>query len=344
MLRSCRLRAYVNLIAPIINAQQTRTATVLRRVNTPPILTKGVDVSGRITQEDLDKDGVPHFFDSGTDEVKPDPWYLRYEVIEEDADAEIPPVKVILMKTMEDFGKKGQVVTLPAERVHKELLLPGLAIYASSENLEKYANIVIPEDSVQYSSETTQQKLPLVSKVVVPIVMSGDISSEQWSIEPLHIRTALRRYAGVHLEDDQCIKMPEDKSIKGPNSRNHGKEFLVRIRINDLEDIPIRCILYQTTPTLLKDEEDSNDMERGWEDLPEIPPRNWKIDFNEPIFEDQREELYMLSRQPLPEILANERRHLVAASEYQISVDDVKDLVQKYSEWKEKRDKDLFSN
>ena len=109
MLRQCRLRSCIKLIFPYINAQQTRTATVLRRVNTPPLLTKGADVSGRITREDLDKDAIPQFWDGPSEEVRPDPYYLRYEVIHEDDDAEIPPVKVILMKSMEDYGKKGQV-------------------------------------------------------------------------------------------------------------------------------------------------------------------------------------------------------------------------------------------
>ena len=79
--------------------------------------------------------------------------------------------------------------------------------------------MVIPEDSIQYSSETTQQKLPLVSKVVVPIVMSGDRSSEEWLVEPWLIRIALRRYAGVYLDNDDCVIMPAEKIVKGPNTR-----------------------------------------------------------------------------------------------------------------------------
>ena len=109
LLRPSRLRTYIKAICPLVSFQQTRTATVLRRVNKPPILTKGKDVSGRITQEDLDKDGIPRFWDGTTEQLMVDPWYLRYEVVEEDADAQLPPVKVILMKSMEDFGKRGQV-------------------------------------------------------------------------------------------------------------------------------------------------------------------------------------------------------------------------------------------
>ena len=97
----------------------------------------------------------------------------------------------------------------------------------------------------------------------------------------------------------------------------------MRVKLNDLEDIPIRCILYQTTEPVLTDETETNSYENEelWDDSPEVPPPTWKISFNEPIFEDQREELYMLPRHPLPEVIANERRHVAASSEYQISID-----------------------
>ena len=109
MIRKCRLLVNTKVISNIINLQQNRTATVLRRVHKPPLLTKGECASGKISQNDLDINGIPKFFDGSSEELRPDPWYLRYEVIEEDADAELPPVKLILMKSMEDFGKRGQV-------------------------------------------------------------------------------------------------------------------------------------------------------------------------------------------------------------------------------------------
>ena len=108
---------------------------------------------------------------------------------------------------------------MPTEEAHKKLLLLGFAIYASPENLSKYADIVISEDSVSYSSEATQEKLPSMSKIVTPVVMSGEDYSEKWSVEPWHIRTALRTYAGIHLESDECIRIPSDKAVEGPNLR-----------------------------------------------------------------------------------------------------------------------------
>ena len=109
LLHPSRLRTCIKAINPFISYYPSRTATVLRRVNPPPLLTKGADVSGRITQEDLDKDALPMYFDGPSEEPRHDPWYFRYEVVEEDADAHLPPIKIILMKSMEDFGKRGQV-------------------------------------------------------------------------------------------------------------------------------------------------------------------------------------------------------------------------------------------
>ena len=108
---------------------------------------------------------------------------------------------------------------IPAEQAHKELLLPGLAIYASPENLERYVDIVISEDSIRYSSERTQKNLPRLSKIVIPIVMSGDLRSGVWTVEPWHIRVSLRRFAEIHLDDDSCISMPDENTVRGPDSR-----------------------------------------------------------------------------------------------------------------------------
>ena len=124
---------------------------------------------------------------------------------------------------------------------------------------------------------------------------------------------------------------------------NHGKEFLVHIKINEFEEVPIRCILYQSISPHLSEDTDSFELHE-MVDLPEIPPRTWKFSFNEPLFEDQREELYMLPRANLPENVSNERRHLAAASEYNISLDEIRTMLKQHKEWKEKREKELFSN
>ena len=120
-LRQCRFRSCIKLLSPYVSVQHTRTATVLRRVHKPPLLTKGSDASGRITQEDLDKEAIPQFWDGPSEKLRVDPWYLRYEVIEEDDDAVIPPVKVILMKSQ--FQIVQMTVSFPGQLFSPKYLL-----------------------------------------------------------------------------------------------------------------------------------------------------------------------------------------------------------------------------
>ena len=58
---------------------------------------------------------------------------------------------------LSEFGRRGQIRSINARTARQELLLPGFGVYASPYNLEKYKKIVLPEDSVQSSSETVSQ-------------------------------------------------------------------------------------------------------------------------------------------------------------------------------------------
>ena len=64
---------------------------------------------------------------------------------------------------------RGQIRTLNAKIARQELLLPGFAVYASPGNLEKYKEIVIPEDTIISSSESSQEILVDLSKKVFAI-------------------------------------------------------------------------------------------------------------------------------------------------------------------------------
>ena len=58
-----------------------------------------------------------------------------------------------LFKISVDFGRRGQVVTIEDPmRARTEVLLPGLGVYASEENLKKYQDILIPEEQFKFSS------------------------------------------------------------------------------------------------------------------------------------------------------------------------------------------------
>lgn len=51
------------------------------------------------------------------------------------------------------MGNPGEVLSLRPNQAYKEFLLPGLAVYANQDNLEKYkVNELKPKEESQYSS------------------------------------------------------------------------------------------------------------------------------------------------------------------------------------------------
>ena len=81
-------------------------------------------------------------------------------------------------------------------RAYTDLLLPKFAVYWSEENLERYKDIVIPEGSKVYSSESARVFQSFYSKRVFDVRMN---LYEPWTIEPWHIRATLRSVAPCFL-------------------------------------------------------------------------------------------------------------------------------------------------
>lgn len=62
-----------------------------------------------------------------------------YELVENRTVIKKPNVEVILTAFVEGVGAKGDVVSLKPNVAYNQLLLPGLAVYKTPENLSKYA-------------------------------------------------------------------------------------------------------------------------------------------------------------------------------------------------------------
>merc|ERR1712126_162751 len=169
--------------------------------------------------------------------------YRRYiECPKETEELEtVPPVQIILTKAIEEFGKRGQVLTMPSERAHKELLYHNLAVYASPENLDLFKDILIPEDAVQFSSPSVQRSYPELSRKVVCLKMH-DVNA--WPvINKWHLRVALGQH-GIFVQNEDCISF-NATPIAGPDPALQGKEFCVKLKVNKLEEIPLRFVIYQ---------------------------------------------------------------------------------------------------
>jgi len=154
-----------------------------------------------------------------------------------------PPqtVKVILLRNVDDYGVKGQIISFPDLEVHRDLLLLGYAVYHNKQNLEKYSDIIIPEETKMNSSESARLLAMKWSKRVLDICMNMDNS---WTIEKWHIKIALRKHRTWTSEEN--IKIPGGE-ISGPNLDLENKEFIAILSINNFEKVKIRCRIHHLT-------------------------------------------------------------------------------------------------
>ena len=88
---------------------QTRTTITVKRVHKPPLIG---DVPLKTPQKQLDE-AVRH-----TDDDK----WMIYEVVEKSQHHH--NVKLILLRNVDDYGRKGQVIEAEFSNAHKHLLLP----------------------------------------------------------------------------------------------------------------------------------------------------------------------------------------------------------------------------
>lgn len=67
------------------------------------------------------------------------------------------PLEVVLKTFVEGVGDKGDVVSLKPTFVYNKLLLPGLAVYKTEENIAKYAKKSTEKVELQHSSPYAQR-------------------------------------------------------------------------------------------------------------------------------------------------------------------------------------------
>lgn len=150
-----------------------------------------------------------------------------------------PNLEVILTAFVNGIGDRGDVVSLPRTQVYIKLLLPGLAVYKTEENMKKYASI--KEDvnkEVLHSSPYAQRTINVLQNRILGVIMNKD---EPWVLEPWHIKASLRK-AGMHAPEE-AIELPKEP-ITGPDLLKEGKEFIVTITINNMEKAKVRCRIH----------------------------------------------------------------------------------------------------
>lgn len=163
--------------------------------------------------------------------------HFIYEIIGSPYRKQLQPLDVILMDYVEGIGNKGERLTLKHSIAYNKLLLPGLAVYASPENIAKYANVEEKKD--KFSSPYVERTLNILATRLVIIEMN---IKQSWTLEKWHVNCALRRH-GIYLPLD-AITMP-DHVITGPNLElMENKEFFIKITINNRETMNVRCRIH----------------------------------------------------------------------------------------------------
>lgn len=198
----------------------------------------------------------------------------------EDTDLREPEdLQIVLTQFVDGVGDVGDMIALIPEYARNHFLLPQKAVYATPENIEKYADIRKNRPKkAQFSSIHAGVTMQVLSRYVIPVFMNPSVP---WSVEKNHIHYAFRNEEFYVPED--CIELPNN-SINGPDLEKEGKDFAVFITINNSEKFPVRCRLFH--------------YKQGMETAKLT--NEYYIDKNEPILEEQKE---LLEEMPMPEIM-----------------------------------------
>lgn len=162
--------------------------------------------------------------------------HFLYDLVEDTNVRKKDPIKLILKTSVEGLGSRGEVVEVSPYKARKDLLLPGLAVYASPENLDKYSRLMVDtSQDDQPSSPYALSTAKLLSEMIINVRMN---KKNPWVMEPWHVKVALRKVGAMVPEE--TITMPPHP-IAGPDMALQGKAFVVKIKINNKEEANVWC-------------------------------------------------------------------------------------------------------
>ncbi|XP_055690334.1 39S ribosomal protein L9, mitochondrial [Lutzomyia longipalpis] len=202
------------LEAATTNIQQTRNTFILKR-RWPPGLHKKAEKPKRFRSRQ----------------------YI-YDLVEDTEVRKVKDIEVVLTTFVDGIGQKGDIVSLKPRYAHNMLLLPGLAVYKTEKNIQKYKKDADEPEVKKHSSPYVQRTINMIEGLILPIVMNKD---HPWVIEKWHIRASLRK-AGYYATDES-ITIPETP-IRGPDLSLENKEFTVQIKINGQETAILKCRIH----------------------------------------------------------------------------------------------------
>lgn len=162
-----------------------------------------------------------------------------YELVEDTNTKKKPELEVVLTAFVSGLGNRGSIVSVTQNFAYNKLLLPGLAVYKTPENIAKYEPSEETKAKQFRSSPYVERTISDFQKQGVVVVMN---KSKPWVIQPWHIRVSMRQ-AGLYVLDDSSIELPKEP-ITGPDSAKDQKDFYVTVTINNLEKAKVRCRIF----------------------------------------------------------------------------------------------------
>uniref|UniRef100_A0A224Z387 Large ribosomal subunit protein bL9m n=1 Tax=Rhipicephalus zambeziensis TaxID=60191 RepID=A0A224Z387_9ACAR len=212
--RSTTLSLLRNFRSPL--HEEIRTTTILRRV-VPPLLSKT-------------------WYKQPRSLVKENYIYVYEEVTE---NKKKPNIDVILTQFVEGLGNKWDVVSMRPFYGLSHLIVPGLAMYATPENLKLRERMRVEKEDLGpvFSTRTSPVMIRMLKSTIVRLPMNRD---QGWTVEPWHLRIALRQ-AGITVPEE-AIELPETP-ITGPDyAGKENKVFLATIYVNKVDKgmVPFR--------------------------------------------------------------------------------------------------------
>ncbi|KAG5866956.1 hypothetical protein JTB14_035410 [Gonioctena quinquepunctata] len=171
--------------------------------------------------------------------------HFVYEVVEDTSLTKQPNIDLILTSYVEGFGNVGDKVSANPNFAYNNLLLPGLAVYASPENTEKFKEFQSSTDEIRYSSATVLYTIKALQRMTLSVVMNKEMA---WTLEPWHVKASFRKCG--YVVPEEAIELP-GQPISGPNMDLENKEFAVTVTINKQEKVNVRCRLHHWSTDLL---------------------------------------------------------------------------------------------
>ncbi|GLV42250.1 mitochondrial ribosomal protein L9 [Carabus blaptoides fortunei] len=161
-----------------------------------------------------------------------------YELVKDTTVEKQSNIDVVLVSYVDGIGNVGDRVSVKPTVAYNSLLLPGLAVYATPDNVNKYANKGQTEEVEAHSSPFAQRTVNVLSRLTLAVVMNKDVP---WTLESWHVKASFRK-SGYHVAED-AITLPS-KPIQGPDMSLQDKEFFVTVTVNKMESVKVRCRIH----------------------------------------------------------------------------------------------------